>query len=200
MSGEPAVALADEERMRAEIYALLGQVLAAPPSAELLETIRGIEGDGTEIGKALSTLAATARRLGARQVAEEYQDLFIGLGRGEVVPYASFYLTGFLQGRPLANLRGDMARLGIARADQVAEPEDHIASLCEIMAGLITGGLTQRLAVAEQRRFFDAHLAPWAGRFLADLEAANSAVFYMPVAKIGRLFMDIESQAFALAA
>ncbi len=194
------LAIAEEDQMRANVYALLGRLLAAPPGADTLRLVAGLSGDETEIGTALATLAATARRMDGRQIGDEYQDVFIGVGRGEVIPYASYYLTGFLQGKPLANLRGDMAKLGIARAESTSDPEDHIASLCEMMAGLITGAFNGPVDLAAQRRFFDAHLAPWAGRFFSDLEAAKSAAFYMPVAKLGRLFIDIENQAFALAA
>jgi TorA maturation chaperone TorD len=192
--------IAEEDRMRAHVYALLGRLFAAAPDADALKMVAAVDGDGSELGQALAALATTARGIEARRIAEEYQDLFIGVVRGEVIPYASYYLTGFLQGKPLATLRGDMATLGIARADKVSEPEDHIASLCEMMAGLITGAFNGPVDIATQRRFFDVHLAPWAARFFADVEAAKSATFYMPAAKVGRLFIEIENQAFALAA
>lgn len=197
----PSVTIADEDRARAELYALLARLLLAAPDAALLETVRDLSGDeGTEIGAALNALAATARRMDARRVADEYQDLFIGVARGEILPYASFYLTGSLQGKPLANLRTDMARHGIARAETVAEPEDHMGSLCEMMAGLITGAFDRAEDLAAQRRFFDKHIATWGPRFFADVEAAKAAAFYMPVGKLGRAFLDIEIQAFALQA
>ncbi|MBV8089725.1 MAG: molecular chaperone TorD family protein, partial [Alphaproteobacteria bacterium] len=129
-------------------------------------------------------------------VAREYFDLFIGVGRGELLPYGSYYLTGFLHERPLARLRADLVRLGIERVDGRGEPEDHAAILCEIMAGLVVGEFaapTQR-----QHQFFEQHLAPWMARFFADLEAAPRAKFYCPVGAIGRLFIDIETAAFAL--
>jgi TorA maturation chaperone TorD len=185
--------------MRADVYALLGRLLTSPPDDEVLNIVAAIRGDDTELGDALSALAVTARGLDARKIADEYQSVFIGVARGEVLPYASYYLTGFLYSKPLANLRGDMSKLGIARAN-TPDPEDHIGSLCEMMAGLITGAFDRAVDVAEQRRFFDAHIAPWAPRFFADLEAAKSAAFYMPVGKLGRTFMNIEKQAFALAA
>src|SRR3954468_15130141 len=184
--------------MRAHVYALLGRLCASPPDAELLKLVAGLSGDRSELGEALSALATTARGVDPRRIADEHQDLFTGVVRGEVVPYASYYRTGFLQGKPLADLRGDMATLGIARSNEMVEPEDHIASLCEMMAGLITGAFGDAVDLAAQRRFFDRHLAPWAPKFFADLEAAKSAAFYMPVAKVGRLFMEIETQAFAL--
>ena len=192
--------LTEEDRTRAQLYALLGRLLTTAPSAELLNQIAGFAGDESELGQALAALAATARKLDPQRVADEYQEVLVGVTRGEVVPYASYYLTGFLHSKPLANLRGDMATLGIARRDGVVEPEDHVGSLCEMMAGLISGSFDKAADLNEQRRFFNAHVATWAPRFFADLEAAKSAVFYMPVAKLGRLFLDIEIQAFALIA
>lgn len=193
--------LPEEDRARAEMYALLGRLLLAAPDADLLKAVGELSGDErTEIGAALNALAATARRMDARRVADEYQDVFIGVARGEVLPYASYYLTGSLQSKPLATLRGDMAKLGIARAESVAEPEDHVGSLCEMMAGLITGAFDRIEDLATQRRFFDQHIATWAPRFFADLEAAKSAVFYMSVGRLGRAFLNVETQAFALLA
>ncbi len=194
------VQLADEDQTRAQFYALLGRVLTSAPDAELLAKIAAFAGDESELGQALSALGATAGKLEAQRLGDEYQDVFIGVARGEVIPYASYYLTGFLQGKPLANLRGDMTRLVIARNTGVVEPEDHIGSLCEMMAGLITGAFDAPADLAAQRRFFETHIAPWAPRFFGDLEAAKSAVFYMPVARLGRLFIDIEINAFALVA
>lgn len=192
--------IADEDQTRAQIYALLGRLLMSAPDADLLAKLAAFAGGETELGQALVALAATARRMDPGRLREEYQDVFIGVARGEVMPYASYYLTGFLHSKPLANLRGDMARLGIVRADGVPNPEDHIGSLCEMMAGLITGAFDATADLPAQRRFFDAHIAPWAPRFFADLEGAKNAVFYMPVARLGRLFIDIEIQAFALVA
>jgi TorA maturation chaperone TorD len=140
-----------------------------------------------------------ARNTSSREVEDEFNALFIGLAQGEVTPYGSFYLTGFLYEKPLARLRSDLARLGIAAADGASEPEDHIAALCETMAGLIDGRFGAPLTLPEQRQFFERHVAPWAGRFFDDLAGAKSARFYMPVGGIGRLFIDVEKEAFAMA-
>ena len=188
-----------EERLRAHQYQLLGRFLAAPPDAALLQLASTFAGDDTELGKALGTLARLAARFTPEAAAAEYHDLFIGVPRGELLPYASYYLTGFLYERPLAKLRVDMARLGIARADEVKEPEDHIAALCDMMAGLITGAFGPPLDLIGQRAFFDAHLAPWAERFFEDLEGAKAATLYTPVGTLGRVFMGIEQAAFRMA-
>lgn len=192
------MAIAEEERQRADLYALLGRLLLAPPGDTELTLLRDISGDDSELGRALHALAAVARQSTAAALRDEYHDLFIGLAQGEVVPFASVYLTGFLQERPLAELRSDMIRHGVRRRDDVFEPEDHIGSICEIMAGLITGAFGAPLSLDEQQRFFDRHLAPWAGRFFDDLARASSARFYMPVGRIGQLFMTIERDAFAM--
>jgi TorA maturation chaperone TorD len=187
-----------EDRLRAHQYQLLARFLAAPAEAGLLQLASGFAGDETELGRALAELAGRAGQVTPEAASREYHDLFIGIGRSELVPYASYYLTGFLNEKPLAKLRGDMARLGVARAETVKEPEDHIAALCEMMAGLITGAFGAPLDLAEQRAFFDRHLAPWAPVFFDDLEKAKSAWLYAPVGTLGRVFMGIEQTAFVM--
>lgn len=199
--GRSAVATIDQtELLRAQCYALLGRLLARAPDAGLLAEVGRFGCDDTALGQALARLAAAAKASQAALVGAEYDALFIGVGRGELVPYASYYLTGFLNERPLAHVREDMTRLGITRADMSFDPEDHIASLCEIMAGLIVGTFGEPASLEEQQRFYDRHLARWAGRFFMDLEAARSGSFYKPVGEIGRLFMAIEADGFKLAA
>ena len=153
-----------------------------------------------ELGAAIDAVAAAARATDVGTVEQEYNDLFIGLARGELMPFASYYRTGFLYDKPLVTLRADMERLGIAQAEGAGDPEDHVGALAEMMAGLILGAFGAPVPLAEQRRFFDTHLAPWAGRFFADLERAEAARFYRPVGTFGRLFVAIEIEGFALAA
>jgi TorA maturation chaperone TorD len=155
-----------------------------------------VTGDETPLGRTHQALAAAAATTDADAAEREYFDLFIGVGRGELLPYASYYLTGFLHERPLARLRADLDELGIERVEDRAEPEDNAALLCDIMAGLIAGEVAA--PVERQRQFFDRHLAPWLPRFFTDLEAAEAADFYRPVGTIGRLLIDIETRAFAL--
>lgn len=178
------------------MYSFLAALLRVEPQDNLLASVSQISGDDTPIGKATGTLSYLAKEMDVATIRNEYVDLFIGVGRGELLPYCSYYLTGFLNEKPLANLRQDMASIGIARAENVKDPEDHIASLCDMMAGLILGNFGRPYSLQEQATFFKKHIAPWAGLFFADLEAAKSAVFYAPVGTIGRIFMDIESQAF----
>lgn len=190
----------EEDVLRAQFYRFLARFLAAPPDAELLKLAADLKGDEGELGEALDVLARVAAKVSPADAGNEYQALFIGVGRGELVPYASYYLTGFLNEKPLAKLRRDMAELGVARADEVKEPEDHIASLCEIMAGLITGEFGHPHDLEEQRRFFRTHVAPWAARFFEDLETAKAAFLYAPVGTLGRLFIGIEATAFEMEA
>jgi TorA maturation chaperone TorD len=191
-------AIVPEERLRAHQYQLLARFLAAPPAADLLDLAASFAGDATEYGRALAELAQRAGQTTPAAASREYHQLFIGIGRGELVPFASYYRTGFLNEKPLAKLRGDMARLGIGRAETVKEPEDHIAALCEMMAGLITGAFGAPLDLAGQRRFFDSHLEPWAPLFFEDLAKADSAWLYAPVGTLGRVFMAIEKTAFMM--
>jgi TorA maturation chaperone TorD len=191
--------VSDEDAARAQCYTLLAHLLHAPPTPALLDVVRGLKGDRSELGQALAALATVAQQTTPQKAEREYFTLFIGVARGELLPYASYYLTGFLQEKPLAELRGDMMRLGIGRRDDVPEPEDHIASLCEMMAGLITGAFGEPAPLDAQRQFFTRHIAPWAPRFFEDLQAARAAILYMPVGRIGRIFMAIEAEAFGMA-
>jgi TorA maturation chaperone TorD len=199
-SAAPPPVVADEDRTRADCWRLLGRMLAAPPPAELLEAVGRMLGGQGEFGAAIDALASAARGVDAEAASREYHDLFIGLARGELVPFASYYRTGFLYDKPLAKLRADMERYGIASVDNASDPEDHIASLAEMMAGLIGGDFGAPADLAVQKQFFNTHLAPWAPRFFADVEKAESARLYRPVGKIGRLLCSIEAEAFGLAA
>lgn len=196
---EPAVkddAVDAVDAARAQEYTLLAALLSGAPSSELLGEIAQLRGDATPLGRAHAALAEAASEPTA-EVEREYFDLFVGLGRGELLPYGSYYLTGFLNERPLSRLRDDLAALGIERVADNFEPEDHAATLCEIMAGLAAGRFP---ASAEmQRRFFEKHVAPWIGRLFADMETAASAKFYRSVGLLGRLFLKIETEAFTFA-
>ena len=157
-------------------------------------------GDESPLGVALNGLKDLANRVSLEDAVEEYHELFIGVAQGELLPYKSYYLTGFLNEKPLAELRGDMDEIGIAKSEDASEPEDHIAALCEMMHGLITGSFGKPLALPEQNRFFEAHIGSWAFKFFEDLEAAKAARLYMPVGLIGKLFVDVECEAFLIAA
>ena len=181
---------------RTQEYALLALLLRRAADAHLLTRLAALQGDPSPLGIAHAALAEGAATTTAERVEREFFDLFIGIGRGELLPYGSYYLTGFLNERPLARLRDDLAPLGIERIEGEVEPEDHAAVLCEIMAGL-AGGRFGTPAGA-QRELFEKHLAPWMSRFFADLEQAEAAEFYRRVGTLGRVFMEIEGEAFAL--
>jgi TorA maturation chaperone TorD len=181
---------------RAHEYSLLATLLVRAPDAKLLESLAGLRGDATPLGVAHAALAQAASEAIVERVEREYFDLFIGLGRGELLPYASYYLTGFLHERPLARLRDDLGALRIERIEGNCEPEDHAATLCEIMAGILSGSLPAPHGSDQQ--VFEKHLSPWIGRFFADLETAAAANLYRRIGKLGRIFMEIEADAFAL--
>lgn len=192
-TGKQSSTAMDAERAR--LFALLGRVLGAAPDAALLSLLARLPGGAGPVGHAITALAQAASGSRAEAVEREYAALFIGVARGELLPYASYYRTGFLHERPLADLRADLARLGIARAAGIAEPEDHIAFLCDVMAGLLEG----RFA-GDADAFFAEHLRPWAERFFSDLEAAEAARFYRAVGALGRTVIEIEQTAAELAA
>jgi TorA maturation chaperone TorD len=189
-------ALDEVDAARAREYALLATLLVRAPEQALLDRIADLRADPSTLGLAHAALAEAAGQTTAERVEREYFDLFIGLGRGELLPYGSYYLAGFLHERPLARLRESLAQLGIERTAGQAEPEDHAAILCEIMAGLASGKFPAPEAAA--RALFEEHLAPWMERFFSDLEQAEAADFYRRVGALGRLFMAIEREAFAL--
>jgi TorA maturation chaperone TorD len=184
------------DQLRAAEYGLLSLLLGKAPDADTLSRVATLKGDGSELGMAHVELAGAAATTGDGAVSKEFFDLFIGLGRGELLPYASYYLTGFLHERPLARVREDLELLGIERAGISREPEDHIAILLEVMGGLARGDFEADFT--EQARFFDRHLKPWAARMFADLEVSASAHFYRTVGRTGRVFMELEAEAFAL--
>jgi TorA maturation chaperone TorD len=194
----PVIEPDDIDLARAQEYALLAALLSAAPTQVLLSTLAGLRSDATQLGIAHAALAEAADRVSQADAEQEYFDLFIGVGRGELLPYGSYYLSGFLHERPLARLRADLARFGIERTDATSEPEDHAAILCEVMAGLASGYLPA--APAAQREIFQKHMAPWMGRLFADIEnSAAGGAFYRHVGTLGRVFLDIEEQAFTVA-
>jgi TorA maturation chaperone TorD len=193
-----AGAVDEVDLARAQEYALLAVLLARAPDAGMLRRLAELRGDPTPLGLAHVALADAAEAADPDKVEREFFNLFIGIGRGELLPYGSYYLSGFLQERPLARLRDDLAQIGVTRSEGVVEPEDHAAILCEIMSGIISRALPA--PAGTDRLIFDKHLAPWIGRFFTDMERAENANFYRAVAALGHVFIDIETEAFALPA
>jgi len=190
MTEEERDAVSGDDQVRAHTYGLLGALLSGAPNADLLALLADIDPDAQAEGDfaaAWRELAIAASR--AEGVDAEYQDLFIGVGRGEVVPYGSWYMTGFLMDKPLALLRADLEALGFERQEHVKEPEDHAAALCETMAMLINEGQ----GLDAQRRFYQAHMEPWMKTFFRDLREAPSASFYRAVSQFGEQFVSFES-------
>ncbi|KUP90710.1 TorD/DmsD family molecular chaperone [Tritonibacter horizontis] len=190
--------VSDEDRLRADLYNYLGLMLSAPPDQMLLDQTAGLTGDDTPLGQAITQMARVAKRTKPAGVEREFNALFIGLGRGELLPYASYYLTGFLNEKPLAALRNDMTARGLSRAENVFEPEDNIASLMEMMGALIAGRFGTPATLEVQKTFFNKHIGPWAGHFFADLEGAKNSVLYASLGAVGRAFMEIEAEGFRL--
>ncbi len=192
---QPSLDPAAEQRIT--VYRLLAALLRDVPAPELLERLAAFEQGGERPdaagADAWQLLGLAARSSSVRQVDDEFHELFIGLGRGELVPYGSWYLTGYLMEQPLSRLRDDLARLGFERDAGHREPEDHVAALFEVMSLLIESA--EPMAV--QGGFFRDHLAPWVPRFFEDLEQARNAVFYKAVARLGRDFMALEQQEYA---
>jgi TorA maturation chaperone TorD len=182
-----------EDAARAGLYGLLAALLRDVPEAPLLDRVAGLD---AAAGRDAFALAWEGLRLAAGHVTpaeadDEYHRLFIGLGRGDLVPYGSWYQTGFLMELPLGALRRDLAALGFERAPGVHEPEDHVAALCEVMAQL---ALDPDMPVERQRAFFRAHIGPWIRRFCRDLEAVPAAPLYGAVGRLAGAFFEVETR------
>jgi len=181
----------EEEAWRAGVWAMLGTLLMRVPDEETLRRVAAflrIDGRGTELQMALRTLGLAAEHCSPASVDDEFHDLFIGIGRGELLPYGSWYQTGFLMERPLSMLRETLAELGYRREETVKEPEDHVAALCEVMALLIGDDVP----LSRQAEFFQEHVDGWMERFFEDLEGADSAIFYRSVGRMGKAFVRFE--------
>ena len=192
--------ITEEDQLRADLYDFLSALLALPANKALLDKTAKLSGDETDLGRAIGTLAKLAVQSSVKSVEREFNALFIGLGRGELLPYGSYYMTGFLNEKPLALLRDDMAKNSIVRAENIYEPEDNIASVLEMMSGLIMGSFGEVVSLSQQKTFFNRHIAPWAGHFFTDLEGADGSLFFAPIGAIGRHFMAIEKEAFRITA
>jgi TorA maturation chaperone TorD len=186
--------VADEEQARAGVYTLLGALLGAPCTQEVRTFLTTIDaGDTTLPWQQLQTEITNAEM---QELAHEYHALFIGLGRGELLPYGSVYLTGFLQEKPLADLRQDLARLGLETTEETHEPEDHGGALCEVM-GLMAGAPTD-YSHETQKTFFAQHVGSWMTEFFEDLVKARDSGFYRVVGEFGKTFIALEKKYFAM--
>jgi TorA maturation chaperone TorD len=190
----PLQFLPPEEAARANFYALLARLFYAPPDATLLKAIAGdtMEGD---LADPWSDLARAAADADAEAVREEYETAFIGTGKAPVTLYTSAYTIRYSSEVPLAELRGELAALGLARRAEVREPEDHIAALCDTMRHLIA---EQKIDLDQQRRFFNRWIAPTVEPLCGAIERSEKTSFYKPVARFAKSFLVLEQAAFEM--
>ena len=188
----------EEELARAGIYRLLALLLSKPPDKETLRILDSLGDGASPISEALRKIANKAKELDANSIMDEFHNLFIGLGEGELVPYGSYYLSGFLHEKPLARLRSDLHHLKIQQRHNVMEPEDSMSSLCEVMSLLVSGEINGAASLETQQSFFTKHLGSWGNEFFEDLKNAKSARFYSAVGDLGIEFINVEKQAFEL--
>ena len=185
----------ETQTYRAGAYRLLAALLRSSPDRVLLDHVAGLSDVDAQTGElvvAMSMLGLAARRCDEVTIDDEYHALFIGLGRGELVPYGSWYMTGFLMEKPLGELRDDLSEMGFERSADVCEPEDHISALCEVMSMLIEDDQSGEGLSPQQSLLFERHIAPWADRFFHDLSESEAAVFYRSVGRLGTAFMEFE--------
>jgi TorA maturation chaperone TorD len=201
--------LAPEDRARADFYALLARLYADAPDAALLAAIAAApalaggeaatEGDGTEtLGAAWDALRAASANVAAEAAGDEFQALFVGVGRSEVSLYASHYL-GPQSGRPLAEIRAALGELGLARRPGSSEFEDHLSVELETMRLLVAGDAERPPAsLVGQRAFCERHLLPWAFECCAAISTCPIAKYYRRVASFTRCFLALERDSFAI--
>lgn len=205
MSIEPQQSHAlDEEVARAEMYGLLSMLFYQPPDEALLSQLQAAVTQAPEAGGFLEEpwreLVAQARSMTADQISQEYQALFGGVGKPEVYLFGSHYLSGFLNEKPLVQLRHDLLALGLSRDEQMPETEDHVAYLLEVMRFLIAGDDVAVCNLTRQREFFAVHLQPWLSRLCQVIGAHPRAAFYARLAGLTEAFSSVESQGFDLLA
>ncbi|HEX7650697.1 MAG TPA: molecular chaperone TorD family protein [Noviherbaspirillum sp.] len=189
-----------EETARADLYGLLAGLFYGPPSQELLNAIADAPSEGGGVLRdAWNALAQACSKADANALRDEYESLFIGVGKPELMLYGSYYLSGFLMEKPLAALRSDLAALGLERPAEVPESEDHIAMLFEVMRYLIASDDAAIANIAAQKTFFGTHIQPWAAQMCEAIEAHPRAGFYRPVAVLAKHFLEVEMQAFDMA-
>jgi len=199
---QPGSSALDEETARAELYGVLAALYYAAPTPELLAQLRVAATEAPAAGGFLEEpwrlLVGAAREHDDAALAREYDALFGGVGKPEVYLYGSHYLSGFLNEKPLAALRGDLDALGLMRDEAMSETEDHIACLCEVMRYLIAGDDVAVANLAQQQAFFAKHLQPWVSTLCDTLQAHSQARFYGALAGFTRAFMSVEAQGFDL--
>ena len=201
MSSVPIMSSAlDEETARAEVYGLLAALFYAPPTADVLALLRVAATEAPTAGGFLQEpwreLVAASRRLSDGDIQAEYNALFGGVGKPEIYLFGSHYLSGFLNEKPLALLRTDLARLGLARDEAMSETEDHIAYLCEVMRYLIAADDVAVANLTAQRQFFSDHLQPWVLQLCDAMDANPKARFYAAISGFTRSFLSVETQGF----
>ncbi|WP_394390295.1 TorD/DmsD family molecular chaperone [Shewanella woodyi] len=186
--------VSENDQLRADIYQLLAALLRSQPSPELLQFLSDLEidtEDDSEMTKAWLALKLAANQFSGEQLEDEYFNIFYGVGSGEIMPYGSWFMTGSLMDKPLALLRQDLMQLGFEREENVKEPEDHVAALCEVMGVLILEAPGYR-----QLAFYQRHIGSWIARFCDSLAKAPSAAFYATVAQLAKSFFEVEQSEF----
>ncbi len=190
----------DEETARSELYGLLAHLFYAPPATELIAQLRVAVTDTPAAGAFLEepwrSLVGVSRAMTDQAIQNEYNDLFGGVGKPEVYLYGSHFLSGFLNEKPLARLRTELANLGLERDKNMHETEDHVAYLCEVMRYLIAGDDVAVANLTRQREFFSVHMQPWMMTMCDDLQKHPRARFYAALAELTRAFMGVEAQGF----
>jgi TorA maturation chaperone TorD len=198
---EEEVGMLAEECARANVYALLASLFYAPPPAELLRTIAAADvaaDPDSRLARSWRELQAAAGAADPEVVRQEYDDVFVSVGRPPVLLYESHYLKGALMEAPLVTLRAELAHLGIALRDSSFETEDHISAVCDVMRFLIAGdGTIPPATIEAQHDFFVRHIAPWYSELCDAIAQASQTDFYKHVASFAKEFFQLEAESFS---
>jgi TorA maturation chaperone TorD len=188
-----------EDQARANFYALLANLFYRAPDDRLLQAVAVAEPPDGALHDAWVALGDAASVTPADAVYEEYEELFIGVGKAPISLYGSVYLAGFMMEKPLAELRDTLAEMGFSRSGTVREPEDHVAALCDVMRALIVGDVNHAPApIAAQHKFFSTHMQPWIEDCMGSISAYHRANFYKRVAVFASVFFEVEKDAFEM--
>lgn len=195
--------VAAEDQVRADFYALLAHLFSRAPDDRVLQSMvitqEPTDEASVELTKSWRALSAASAVVTHDALVDEYEAVFVGVGRPPVIVYGSFYLAGFMMEKPLAQLRDDLAKMGFTRNAEVRESEDHLAAVCDVMRALILGDLSAGSADIElQKTFFEKHMKPWIFKCCAAIQVYEKSNYYKRVARFAEQFFDMESQAFEM--
>jgi len=192
-----------EDLARADLYGLIARLFHKAPDQELLDQIVSSVPEGKEaqsedapLARVWQNLVEMAKANPATAWQDEFDQNFISVGRPIIILNGSFYMAGYLNERPLVEIRRALDAFGLESAEEISETEDHISALCEVMRYLIAGDDVEISNLTNQRVFFNDHIRPWHDDLFDAIDAVSEMRLYHSVASLAREFLAIEGQGF----